>query len=79
MPDRPNTATGMCPHCDEEVEVRNTLTVTHDYPKPFRKVCPGSGQHPRCARPEDASDGSGGARGVGETGDVCLADESRKQ
>lgn len=41
--------TGMCPHCGAIVEVRHSLTVTHDYPPPTRQVCPGSGQNPRCA------------------------------
>ncbi len=39
----------MCPHCGEDVLVRDGLTTTHDWPKPFRQVCPGSGQHPRCS------------------------------
>ena len=37
----------MCPHCGEIVKVRNGLTVTHDWPKPSRQVCPGSGQSSR--------------------------------
>ena len=41
--------TGMCPHCGEEVEVKDSLTAYHDYPKPCRVVCPGSKQHPRNA------------------------------
>lgn len=40
---------GMCPHCGEIVRVERSLTVYHDWPKPFRQVCPGSLQNPRCA------------------------------
>ena len=40
---------GMCPHCGEEVGVKNGLTPYHDWPKPTRKVCPGSKQVPRNA------------------------------
>ena len=36
----------MCPHCGAEVP-EGPLTPYHDYPKPFRQVCPGSKQHPR--------------------------------
>lgn len=43
------TPMGMCPHCGEEVRLRHSLTATHDWPKPTRQVCPGSGQNPRCA------------------------------
>lgn len=41
--------TGMCPHCGEIVQIKDTLTVYHDWPKPCRAVCPGSKQNPRCA------------------------------
>lgn len=42
--------TGMCPHCGEEVGLaEGGLTEYHDWPKPTRQVCPGSGQNPRCA------------------------------
>jgi len=37
----------MCPHCGELFSARNQLIPTHDYPKPCRSVCPGSGQVPR--------------------------------
>lgn len=40
---------GMCPHCGEDVAVKDSLTAYHDWPKPTRQVCPGSKQHPRCA------------------------------
>lgn len=40
----------MCPHCGEDVRIEGGLTVTHDWPRPTRQVCPGSGQYPRCAR-----------------------------
>ncbi len=46
--------TMMCPHCGELLSRDpNRLIPTHDYHKPVRAVCPGSGQNPRCA----ASDG----------------------
>lgn len=34
--------TGMCPHCGEIVTLKDGLTPYHDWPKPFRQVCPGS-------------------------------------
>lgn len=43
-----------CPHCGElftsETMVYrgvHGLIPTHDFPRPCRAVCPGSGQHPR--------------------------------
>jgi len=49
MPDQPNPARPMCPHCGElfAPEIMTGLIPTHDFPKPCRTVCPGSGQHPR--------------------------------
>jgi hypothetical protein len=44
-------ATYMCPHCGE-IFARlksDSLIPTHDFPKPCRSVCPGSGQNPRNA------------------------------
>ncbi len=44
----------MCPHCGEDVRlIDGHLTATHDYPKPFRVICPGSGQIPRCAESDN--------------------------
>lgn len=40
-------APGTCRHCRRSVTVRAGLTVTHDWPVPFRQVCPGSQQAPR--------------------------------
>lgn len=39
----------MCPHCGEIFVALNSsrLIPTHDFPRPFRAVCPGSGQNPR--------------------------------
>jgi hypothetical protein len=38
----------MCPHCGEIFKMRSdALIPTHDFPKPCRSVCPGSGQYPR--------------------------------
>ena len=39
----------MCPHCGELIAATDGLTAYHDWPKPMRKVCPGSKQLPRCA------------------------------
>lgn len=39
----------MCPHCGEIVTTSDGITPYHDWPKPMRKVCPGSKQIPRCA------------------------------
>ena len=37
-----------CPHCGEGFAKLNKGQIpTHDYPRPCRRVCPGSGQHPR--------------------------------
>lgn len=37
-----------CPNCGEEFAKLNKCQIpTHDYPRPCRSVCPGSGQHPR--------------------------------
>ena len=48
-PERMADQTGMCPHCGEEVGLWGGLTATHNWPKPTRQVCPGSGQIARCA------------------------------
>lgn len=38
----------MCPHCGEIfTRLTNELIPTHDWPRPCRQVCPGSGQVPR--------------------------------
>jgi hypothetical protein len=38
----------MCPHCGEIfTRLADSLIPTHDFPKPCREVCPGSGQTPR--------------------------------
>lgn len=37
----------MCPHCGELFRYNVRLIPTHDFPKPCRMVCPGSGQIPR--------------------------------
>jgi hypothetical protein len=39
----------MCPHCGEVFKRHgfSSLIPTHDFPKPCRAVCPGSGQNPR--------------------------------
>lgn len=41
----------MCPHCGSlgPVDPETGLVPTHDWPKPMRQVCPGSGQKPRNA------------------------------
>ncbi len=39
----------MCPRCGEVVVLKDNLTPYHDWPKPARRVCPGSKQIPRCA------------------------------
>lgn len=38
-----------CPHCGEQfpAEQCDGLIPTHDFPRPCRAVCPGSGQTPR--------------------------------
>ncbi len=37
-----------CPHCGEEFAKLNKGQIpTHDFPRPCRAVCPGSGQQPR--------------------------------
>ena len=39
---------GICPHCGEKVPLRDNGTIeTHDFPKPCRSVCPGSGSDTR--------------------------------
>lgn len=38
----------MCPHCGERLKPVGGLIPYHDN-KPFRQVCPGSKQKPRCA------------------------------
>lgn len=45
----PSGVMGMCPHCGEDVPIRDSLTAYHDWPPFCRSVCPGSKQHPRCA------------------------------
>jgi hypothetical protein len=37
----------MCPHCGQVFASSAPLIPTHDWPKPCRQVCPGSGQIPR--------------------------------
>lgn len=37
-----------CPHCGENFSaLKNGKIPTHDFPKPCRQVCPGSGESPR--------------------------------
>jgi len=41
---------GKCPHCGDRYnaqDLRDGKIPTHDYPRPCRSVCPGSGQPPR--------------------------------
>lgn len=39
---------GVCTHCKQTVLLRpDGRVVTHDYPKPCRVVCPGSGDYPQ--------------------------------
>ena len=37
---------GMCPHCKQDVPIKDSLTAYHDWPPFCRSVCPGSKQHP---------------------------------
>ncbi|MGE0605516.1 MAG: hypothetical protein AB7O62_00210 [Pirellulales bacterium] len=38
----------ICPHCGEAFAKTKVLKIpTHDFPKPCRSVCPGSGQKPK--------------------------------
>ena len=37
----------MCPHCGEVFSGMPALIKTHDWPRPCRQICPGSGQVPR--------------------------------
>jgi membrane protease subunit (stomatin/prohibitin family) len=52
LPPRPvksaqDYGTGICPHCGDMVPLREEGTIkTHDFPKPCRSVCPGTGQRP---------------------------------
>lgn len=40
--------TATCPHCGEKfTSLKDSKIVTHDYPRPCRSVCPGSGQQPK--------------------------------
>ena len=37
-----------CPHCGEVFSrLQDNVIPTHDYPRPCRQVCPGSGESPR--------------------------------
>ena len=51
----PSGAFFLCPHCGERFEGDGGGAVpTHDFPKPCRSVCPGSGKTPRlpgCVNP----------------------------
>lgn len=49
MKKTPPKSTYKCPHCGWEYPAKGDLVPTHDYPKPCRSVCPGSGQAPRNA------------------------------
>lgn len=45
-----------CPHCGElftPAQLKSDLTPTHDFPRPCRAVCPGSGQYPRDAESDN--------------------------
>lgn len=49
---------GKCQHCGEELVLRPEGTIpTHDFPKPCRSVCPGSGQLPAIPTPAEQGDG----------------------
>lgn len=40
--------TAVCPHCGEEfTKLKEGCIPTHDFPKPCRSVCPGSGERPK--------------------------------
>lgn len=42
-----------CPHCGELFKkLLNSEIPTHDFPKPCRSVCPGSGERPRPEKDE---------------------------
>lgn len=36
-----------CPHCGGLYPFNPGMVPTHDWPRPLRQVCPGSGQSPR--------------------------------
>jgi hypothetical protein len=43
-----NKPTATCPHCgDEFTKLKDGKIPTHDFPRPCRAVCPGSGEEPK--------------------------------
>lgn len=44
-------ADSLCPHCGEAFPGRRDIIPTHDFPRPGRAVCPGSGLEPASTPP----------------------------